>query len=190
MYPVQQKLTQDCKSTNISIKLKRENFVSRQQASLGYVVLLPINHLLGLSLFSFLSPLRCVSSWQDRTRLLGDGKEICFPVLHTLSPSVSDAANISWELPKSLFARRNAHPKQGLRREGMSFLTQIHQHKFICRLIFWTSPASVPGLGTNCRNVGFWLPHLFTILETILNCLQRWLHFFLGNSSWSSPLPF
>ena len=36
----------------------------------------------------------------------------------------------------------------------------------------------------------FWLPHLFTILETILNCLQRWLHFFLGNSSWRSPQPF
>ena len=72
----------------------------------------------------------------------------------------------------------------------MSFLTQIHQHKFICRLIFLTSPASVPRLGTNCCDVGFWLPHLFTILETVLNCLQRWLHFFLGNSSWRSPQPF
>lgn len=72
----------------------------------------------------------------------------------------------------------------------MSFLTQIHQHKLICRLIFLTSPASVPRPGTNCCHVGFWLPHLFTILETVLNCLQRWLPFFLGNSSWRSPQPF
>lgn len=36
----------------------------------------------------------------------------------------------------------------------MSFLTQSHQHKLICRLIFLTSPASVPGPGTNCCDAG------------------------------------